>query len=87
MRAEWKLRPFDLPRVCLFIEEISTKFAQAHFAPAEPAISPSPSRSANRFEALEPTMNTNDFRVGVFHGDKRRLEAKANPTGKQLEGW
>jgi hypothetical protein len=36
--AEWKLRPFDLLRVCLFIEEISTKFAQAHFAPAEPAL-------------------------------------------------
>ena len=43
MRAEWKLRPFDLLRVCLFIEEISTKFAQAHFAPAEPAnFSPPP---------------------------------------------
>ena len=45
MRAEWKLRPFDLLRVCLFIEEVSTKFAQAHFAPAEPAnFSPPPGR-------------------------------------------
>ena len=39
MCAEWKLRPFDLLRACLFI---ATKFAQAHCASRASEFPPGP---------------------------------------------